>query len=99
MEFARRLVVSERTGMSVVSHNGDVFAPQKLASRSVHGCTLPDRLFSKGLRKAIYRMPLLKLPDADGNGLAFKFAALCENLYRADFSERFNPKPADAADE
>ena len=29
--FALRLVVSERTGMSVVSHNGDVFAPQKLA--------------------------------------------------------------------
>ncbi len=51
LEFARRLVASERTGMSVVSHNGDVFAPQKLASRSVHGCTLLDRLFSKGLRK------------------------------------------------
>ena len=43
-------------------------------------------------------MPLLKLPDADGNGFAFKFAALCENLYRADFSERFNPKAADSAD-
>ena len=44
-------------------------------------------------------MPILKLPDADGNGFAFKFAALCGNLYRACFSERFNPKPAGAADE
>ena len=36
--------------------------------------------------------------DADGNGFAFQFAALCGNLYRADFSERFNPKAADSAD-
>ena len=53
--FCSRLVVSERTGMSVVSHNGDVFAPQKLTPRSVHGCTLLDRLFSKGLRKAYFQ--------------------------------------------
>ena len=38
---------SERTGMSVVPRRSDVFAPQKLASRSVHGCTLLDRLFQK----------------------------------------------------
>ena len=49
VNLCSRLVVSERTGMSVVSHNGDVFAPQKLAFRSVHGCTLLDRLFSKAL--------------------------------------------------
>ena len=42
---------SERTWMSVVPRNGDVFAPQKLASRSVHGCTLLDRLFQKAYGK------------------------------------------------
>ena len=35
--------------MSVVPLSSDVFAQQKLASGSVHGCTLPDRLFSKKL--------------------------------------------------
>ena len=35
--------------MSVVPRSSDVFVQQKLASGSVHGCTLPDRLFSKGL--------------------------------------------------
>ena len=48
------LNVSERTRMSVVPCSSDVFAMQKLASRSVHGCTLLDRLFSKGLRKGYY---------------------------------------------
>ena len=50
--FCSRLVVSERTRMSVVQNRSDVFAMQKLASGSVHGRTLPDRLFSKkeGLR-------------------------------------------------
>ena len=38
---------SERTGMSVVPRRSDVFASQKLASRSVHGCTLLDSLFQK----------------------------------------------------
>ena len=47
MLLLKILNVSERTGMSVVPRNGDVFAPQKLASRSVHGCTLLDRLFQK----------------------------------------------------
>ena len=47
MLLLKMLNVSERTGMSVVPRNGDVFAPQKLASRSVHGCTLLDRLFQK----------------------------------------------------
>ena len=42
-------------------------------------------------------MPLTS-PDADGNGLAFQFAALRGNLYRADFPERFNPEAADSAD-
>ena len=37
--------------MSVVLCSSDVFASQKLASRSVHGCTLLDRLFAKGGRK------------------------------------------------
>ncbi|EPF29365.1 hypothetical protein HMPREF9195_00875 [Treponema medium ATCC 700293] len=46
--FCSRLVVSERTRMSVVQNRSDVFAMQKLASGSVHGRTLPDRLFSKG---------------------------------------------------
>ena len=44
-----RLVVSERTRMSGVLISSDVFAAQKLASGSVHGCTLPDRLFAKKL--------------------------------------------------
>ena len=35
--------------MSVVLLSSDVFAAQKLASGSVHGCTLPDRLFAKKL--------------------------------------------------
>ena len=42
---------SERTGMSVVLLRSDVFASQKLASRSVHGCTLLDRLFQKAYGK------------------------------------------------
>ena len=41
--------------MSVVPRNGDVFAPQKLASRSVHGCTLLDRLFQKANGKWYFR--------------------------------------------
>ena len=40
--------------MSVVPRSSDVFVEQKLASRSVHGGTLLDRLFSKGLRKGYY---------------------------------------------
>ena len=47
--FCSRLVVSERTRMSGVLISSDVFAAQKLASGSVHGCTLPDRLFAKKL--------------------------------------------------
>ena len=35
--------------MSGVLISSDVFAQQKLASGSVHGCTLPDRLFAKKL--------------------------------------------------
>ena len=35
--------------MSVVQNRSDVFAMQKLASGSVHGRTLPDRLFSKAM--------------------------------------------------
>ena len=37
--------------MSVVPRRSDVFAPQKLASRSVHGSTLLDRLFQKAYGK------------------------------------------------
>ena len=50
---AKKLIlnVSERTGMSVVPRRSDVFASQKLASRSVHGCTLLDRLFQKAYEK------------------------------------------------
>ena len=55
VNLCSRLVVSERTGMSVVLVSSDVFVQQKLASGSVHGCTLPDRLFSKGLRKGCFR--------------------------------------------
>ena len=39
--------ISKRTWMSVVLRSSDVFATQKLASRSVHGCTLLDSLFQK----------------------------------------------------
>ena len=49
------LNVSERTGMSVVPRRSDVFASQKLASRSVHGCTLLDRLFQKAYGRAFFR--------------------------------------------
>ena len=49
VNFCSRLVVSERTRMSGVLISSDVFAAQKLASGSVHGCTLPDRLFAKKL--------------------------------------------------
>ena len=45
--FCALLAVAERTGMSVVLRSSDVFAAQKLASRSVHGCTLLDSLFLK----------------------------------------------------
>ena len=44
-------------------------------------------------------MPILKLPDADGNSFAFKFACLHGNFYRTDVAERLNPKSAGAADE
>ena len=50
--FSKKLTVkgsAERTRMSVVLLSSDVFAAQKLASGSVHGCTLPDRLFAKKL--------------------------------------------------
>ena len=49
MLLLKILNVSERTGMSVVPRSSDVFASQKLAFRSVHGCTLLNRLFSKAL--------------------------------------------------
>ena len=45
--------------MSVVPRSSDVFVEQKLASRSVHGGTLLDRLFSKGLRKGYFIIMLL----------------------------------------
>ena len=45
---------SERTGMSVVPRRSDVFASQKLASRSVHGCTLLDRLFQKAYGEHLF---------------------------------------------
>ena len=45
------LNVSKPPRRAVVPNRRDVFAKQKLASSSVHGCTLLDRLFSKGLRK------------------------------------------------
>ena len=41
--------VSEPPRMAVVLVSSDVFVQQKLASGSVHGCTLPDRLFAKKL--------------------------------------------------
>ena len=42
---------SEAARMPLVPRGSDVFAAQKLASRSVHGCTLLDRLFAKGGRQ------------------------------------------------
>ena len=41
--------------MSVVLVSSDVFVQQKLASGSVHGCALPDRLFSKANGKWYFR--------------------------------------------
>ena len=47
--------ISKRTWMSVVLRSSDVFATQKLASRSVHGCTLLDSLFQKPYGKYVLR--------------------------------------------
>ena len=41
--------------MAVVLVSSDVFVQQKLASVSVHGCTLTDRLFSKANGKWYFR--------------------------------------------
>ena len=41
--------------MSVVLRSSDVFATQKLASRSVHGCTLLDSLFQKAYGEYVLR--------------------------------------------
>ena len=49
------LNVSERPRTGVVPRSSDVFAPQKLASRSVHGCTLLDRLFQKAYGKCVFK--------------------------------------------
>ena len=43
----------------MVPNRRDVFAKQKLASSSVHGCTLLDRLFSKALEAAHLRILLM----------------------------------------
>ena len=59
MRLLKMLNVSERTGMSVVPCSSDVFAQQKLASRSVHGCTLLDSLFQKANGRGVYRVRLL----------------------------------------
>ena len=56
MVLLKILNVSERTRMSVVPRSSDVFVEQKLASRSVHGGTLLDRLFSKGLRQVYFQI-------------------------------------------
>ena len=54
---AKKLIlnVSEPPRMSVVPRRSDVFASQKLASRSVHGCTLLDRLFQKAYGEYVLR--------------------------------------------
>ena len=49
------LDVSERPRTGVVLRSSDVFAPQKLASRSVHGCTLLDRLFQKAYGGYVFK--------------------------------------------
>ena len=61
MLLLKILNVSERTRMSVVPRSSDVFASQKLAFRSVHGCTLLNRLFQKAYGKAIYDASMLLL--------------------------------------
>ena len=56
MVLLKILNVSERTRMSVVPCSSDVFVEQKLASRSVHGGTLLDRLFQKAYGKFIFNV-------------------------------------------
>ena len=54
---AKKLIlnVSERPRTGVVPRSSDVFAPQKLASRSVHGCALLDRLFQKAYGEYVFK--------------------------------------------
>ena len=49
--------------MSVVPRNSDVFAMQKLASRSVHGCTLLDSLFQKAYGEYAVRYAAAENPQ------------------------------------
>ncbi|AIW88881.1 hypothetical protein JO41_02935 [Treponema sp. OMZ 838] len=60
-EFVYKLVAQNEhpcsfwARMSVVPLRSDVFASQKLASRSVHGCTLLDRLFQKAYGEYVFK--------------------------------------------
>ena len=55
MPLLKILNVSERPRTGVVRSSSDVFAQQKLASRSVHGCTLLDSLFQKAYGKVCFK--------------------------------------------
>ena len=55
VNLCSRLVSTGRTRMSVVLCSSDVFVQQKLASRSVHGCTLLDSLFQKAYGKCVFK--------------------------------------------
>ena len=80
--FCSRLVVSERTRMSGVLISSDVFAQQKLASGSVHGCTLPDRLFSKKLMVKGFSEPTRTSVVPYRSEFAYKLVAHeCTRMY------------------
>jgi len=75
--------------MSVVLLSSDVFAAQKLASGSVHGCTLPDRLFSKKLTVKGFSEPTRTSVVPYRSEFACKLVA--QECTRTDISERWHP--------
>ena len=73
VNFRSRLAVSEPPRTAVVLVSSDVFVQQKLASGSVHGCTLPDSLFQKAYGEYVLRYAVAENPQRirtpkDGRG-------------------------------
>ena len=89
VNLCSRLVVSERTRMSGGLISSDVFAQQKLASGSVHGCTLPDRLFSKKLTVKGFSERTGMSVKLSSSEFACKLVA--QECTRTDISERWHP--------
>ena len=70
MPLLKMFNVSKPPRMAVVVPRSSEFCAQNSSLKSVHGSTLFNRLFSKGLRKAIKHVPLLKaILDVSGPDL------------------------------